>query len=113
MQAMQQRDTTSDLDFDQAKLLRLCWAIDAVLGETDTSTLDPVGRRQLGRMIERWMVEVGAAVSEDLLQELARCVPLPSADEPSSAEIRLAEAQLLGWLLGLLLAEPDGIHQAA
>ena len=49
------------------------------------------------------MAELGAALSVDLREELGR-LALPFADDvaPTSDELRIAQAQLVGWLEGLI-----------
>jgi hypothetical protein len=55
----------------------------------------------------RSVEELGGSVSADLKAELEDLLP-PLGDVPSEAEMRVAQAQLVGWLEGLF----HGIHAA-
>jgi hypothetical protein len=63
--------------------------------------LDEAGRRSLKEIHERSIKELEGILSDDLRQELSD-VTLPfTSDTPSDAELRIAQAQLVGWLEGL------------
>jgi hypothetical protein len=88
---------------DAAKLLRLADMAEALLAEVRaTRELDPPGRRLLAASIERALVEIGSVLSDELLGELSRLVVPLRSPAPSEGEVRVAEAQLVGWLEGLL-----------
>ena len=73
----------------------------ALLDEARRAPLDDAGRRSLKEIHERSIHELEEILSPDLRQELAD-VTLPfSSDTPSDAELRIAQAQLVGWLEGL------------
>ena len=64
--------------------------------------LDEASRERLAEVYERSIVELSEALSPDLQEEL-RSLSLPFDDDgiPSEAELRVAKAQLVGWLEGL------------
>lgn len=64
--------------------------------------LDAPSRERLAEIYERSIVEIAESVSPDLAEEL-RMLALPFRDGvvPSDSELRVAKAQLVGWLEGL------------
>ncbi len=83
-----------------AKLLRIASMVRELLEETRAATLDEPGRVRLRQIYERSLGELGDVLSSDLRDELASLAP-PMSGVPSDAEIRVAQAQLVGWLEGL------------
>ncbi len=83
-----------------AKLLRIASMVRELLEETRAATLDEPGRVRLRQIYERSLGELGDVLSSDLREELAALAP-PMSGVPSDAEIRVAQAQLVGWLEGL------------
>ena len=83
------------------KLIRIASMVRALLEEARLAPLDDAGRRSLKEIHERSIHELEDILSEDLRKELSD-VTLPFASEtPSDAELRIAQAQLVGWLEGL------------
>ena len=83
------------------KLIRIAAMVRALLDEARRAPLDEAGRRSLKAIHERSIHELQEILSPDLRQELAD-VTLPfSSETPSDAELRIAQAQLVGWLEGL------------
>jgi hypothetical protein len=83
------------------KLIRIASMVRALLEEARRAPLDDAGRRLLKEIHERSIHELEEILSDDLRQELAD-VTLPfTADSPTDAELRIAQAQLVGWLEGL------------
>jgi hypothetical protein len=62
--------------------------------------MDEPGRKRLLDIYHRSVEELGGSVSADLKEELQELVP-PLDGVPSEAEMRVAQAQLVGWLEGL------------
>ncbi len=91
-----------DIVTEPAKVMRIGSMIKQLLEEVRSSDLDEPSRERLAEVYERSIVEVSEALSPDLQEEL-RTLSLPFSDEstPSKAEIRVAKAQLVGWLEGL------------
>ncbi len=84
-----------------AKLLRIAMMVRETLEEVRRAPVDENGRRKLGDIHLRVLEELKTGMSGSLADELDR-VALPlSAGTPSESEIRLAQAQLLGWLEGI------------
>ena len=64
--------------------------------------LDEPARERLRDIYDRSVTELSAALSPDLKDELGRlALPFGSDETPSEAELRVAKAQLVGWLEGL------------
>jgi hypothetical protein len=83
------------------KLIRIAAMVRALLDEARRAPLDDAGRRSLKEIHERSIHELEGILSPDLQQELEQ-VTLPfSSETPSDAELRIAQAQLVGWLEGL------------
>jgi hypothetical protein len=83
-----------------AKLLRIASMVRELLEETRQTSLDEPGRIRLRQIYERSVGELEEALSDDLKEELSALAP-PMQGVPSDAEIRVAQAQLVGWLEGL------------
>ncbi len=85
---------------EPAKLLRIASMVRELLEETRQAPLDENGRRRLADVYQRSVEELGESISGDLREELAALAP-PVDEVPSASEIRIAQAQLVGWLEGL------------
>lgn len=87
---------------EPAKVMRIGSMVKQLLDEVHTTELDEASRERLAEIYERSIVELAEALSPDLQEEL-RMLTLPFADgeAPSGAELRIAKAQLVGWLEGL------------
>ena len=85
---------------EPAKLLRIASMIKELLSEVRQSSLDEPGRKRLREIYGRAVAELKEGLSEDLQQELG-VLTLPLEGTSSESEIRLAQAQLVGWLEGL------------
>ncbi len=83
-----------------AKLLRIASMVRELLDETRQASLDEPGRIRLRQIYERSLGELSEVLSPDLKDELATLAP-PMQGVPTDAEIRVAQAQLVGWLEGL------------
>jgi Protein of unknown function (DUF2587) len=63
--------------------------------------LDEAGRTRLAEIHRRSISELEQGLAPELIEELER-ITLPFGDEaPTDAELRIAQAQLVGWLEGL------------
>lgn len=83
-----------------AKLLRIASMVRELLDETRQASLDEPGRIRLRQIYERALGELAEVLSPDLKEELSSLAP-PMSGIPSDAEMRIAQAQLVGWLEGL------------
>jgi hypothetical protein len=94
-------DTEGEQVARPTKLIRIAAMVRALLDEARRAPLDDAGRRSLKEIHERSIHELQEILSPDLRQELSD-VTLPfSGDTPSESELRIAQAQLVGWLEGL------------
>ena len=85
---------------EPAKLLRIASMVRELLDETRQASIDEPGRKRLREIYERSFSELRGVLSEDLQQELTGLAP-PLEQVPTESEIRVAQAQLVGWLEGL------------
>ncbi|MFN8233823.1 MAG: proteasome activator [Actinomycetota bacterium] len=85
---------------EPAKLLRIASMVRELLEETRQTPIDEAGRRRLAEIYQRAVGELGESISGDLRQELESLSP-PVGAAPTESEIRIAQAQLVGWLEGL------------
>lgn len=86
---------------EPSKLIRIASMTRAMLDEVREAPLDEAGRERLLSIYDRSLEELKDVLSEDLRDELdAVFVPM-SDTSPTSAELRIAQAQLVGWLEGL------------
>jgi hypothetical protein len=96
-------DGTGDEAFvsEPAKLMRIGAMIRKLLEEVRHAELDEAGRDRMRAVYHLSVDELSTALSEPLSDELNR-LALPFDDEvPSGPELRIAQAQLVGWLEGL------------
>ena len=84
-----------------AKVMRIGTMVKQLLDEVRSAPLDDAARGRLAEIHERSLHELEDGLSPDLVDELRR-IALPfSDDNPSESELRVAQAQLVGWLEGL------------
>jgi hypothetical protein len=84
-----------------AKVMRIGSMVKQLLDEVRQAPLDEAGRVRLKEIYEQSVRELASGLSPDLVAELDR-MRFPFDDEtPSEAELRIAQAQLVGWLEGL------------
>ena len=82
-------------------LIRIGRMVQSMLEEVRQVPLDEAGRKRLSEIHERALTAVREVVSEDLREELSQ-LALPFGEGvPTESELRIAQAQLLGWLDGL------------
>jgi hypothetical protein len=85
-----------------AKVMRIGSMIKLLLEEVRQSDLDEASRDRLREIYETSVSELAGALSPDLREELGRLAhPFKNSAAPSEAELRVAKAQLVGWLEGL------------
>jgi hypothetical protein len=91
-----------DLVDEPAKVMRIGTMIRQLLEEVKSAPLDDAARGRLAEIHERSIKELEDGLAPELVEELDR-ISLPFSDEatPSDAELRIAQAQLVGWLEGL------------
>jgi hypothetical protein len=84
-----------------AKVMRIGTMIKQLLEEVRAAPLDEAGRQRLREIHESSIRELEEGLSEDLRAELERLTLPFGTGVPSEAELRIAQAQLVGWLEGL------------
>ena len=87
---------------EPAKVMRIGTMIKQLLEEVRATDLDDASRRRLSDIHAASLRELEAALSPELRSELARMIePFDEASTPTEGELRIAHAQLVGWLEGL------------
>jgi Protein of unknown function (DUF2587) len=94
--------SVTDLVDQPAKVMRIGSMIKQLLEEVRGSSLDEASRVRLKEIHRRSIKELEQGLAPELIDELER-ISLPFADDavPSESELRIAQAQLVGWLEGL------------
>ena len=96
-----ERTNPADLVEEPAKVMRIGSMIKQLLEEVRNAPLDEAGRRRLADVHHRSIEELKDGLAPELVAELDR-IALPFRDDsPTDAELRIAQAQLVGWLEGL------------
>jgi hypothetical protein len=92
----------SDLVEQPAKVMRIGSMIRQLLEEVKAAPLDEASRNRLKEIHHASIAELESGLAPELVEELER-LSLPFTDEsvPSEGELRIAQAQLVGWLEGL------------
>jgi hypothetical protein len=92
--------TPAETITEPAKLLRIASMVREMLDETRQASMDEGGRKRLAEIYARAVGELSGVLSSDLREELESLAP-PIEGLPSESELRIAQAQLVGWLEGL------------
>lgn len=92
----------TDLVEQPAKVMRIGTMIKQLLEEVRAAPLDDASRNRLRQIHKTSIQELEEGLAPELRDELER-LTLPFTDDsvPSDAELRIAQAQLVGWLEGL------------
>ncbi|ACU54129.1 conserved hypothetical protein [Acidimicrobium ferrooxidans DSM 10331] len=92
----------TDAVMSPARVIRIGAMVRALLDEVRQATLDERSRERLAEIYEQSLRALSEVVSPDLADELRSfSLPFQEGVVPSEAELRVAQAQLLGWLEGL------------
>jgi len=83
------------------KLIRIASMTRAMLEEVRHAPLDEQGKARLAAVHSRSLDELREMLPPDLLEEFNEIMVPINVDNPSEAELRIAQAQLIGWLEGL------------
>jgi hypothetical protein len=95
------RDDITGMVEQPAKVMRIGTMVKQLLEEVRAAPLDEAGRQRLREIHESSIRELEEGLSPELRAELDR-LTLPFGNGvPSEAELRVAQAQLVGWLEGL------------
>lgn len=92
----------TDLVEQPAKVMRIGSMIRQLLEEVKAAPLDEASRSRLAAIHRSSIAELEQGLAPELVEELER-LSLPFSEDvtPSEAELRIAQAQLVGWLEGL------------
>ena len=92
----------TDLVEQPAKVMRIGSMIRQLLEEVKSAPLDEASRNRLKEIHQASIDELEQGLAPELVEELNR-LTLPFSDDitPSDGELRIAQAQLVGWLEGL------------
>ncbi|WP_110207695.1 bacterial proteasome activator family protein [Nocardioides daejeonensis] len=91
----------TDLVEQPAKVMRIGSMIRQLLEEVKSAPLDDASRNRLKEIHQASIKELEQGLAPELVQELER-LSLPFTEgTPSDSELRIAQAQLVGWLEGL------------
>ena len=94
-------DAAAGMVESPAKVMRIGSMVKQLLDEVRTASLDEAGRTRLREIYEQSVRELSTALSQDLTEELDR-MSIPFGEGvPTESELRIAQAQLVGWLEGL------------
>ena len=85
-----------------AKVMRIGSMIRQLLEEVKSAPLDDASRNRLKEIHRSSIKELESGLAPELVEELERLsLPFTEDSTPSDAELRIAQAQLVGWLEGL------------
>jgi hypothetical protein len=92
----------TDLVEQPAKVMRIGSMIRQLLEEVKSAPLDDASRNRLKEIHASSIKELESGLAPELVEELERLsLPFTEDSTPSDAELRIAQAQLVGWLEGL------------
>ncbi|MFF2394279.1 bacterial proteasome activator family protein [Nocardia sp. NPDC058114] len=100
--ASESAESLTDMVEQPAKVMRIGTMIKQLLEEVRAAPLDDASRSRLKEIHKSSVRELEQGLAPELREELER-LTLPFTDDsvPSDAELRIAQAQLVGWLEGL------------
>lgn len=95
-------DSVTDMVPKPDKVMRIATMTQKLLDEIKASPLDEASRKRLGEVYANSIEELKAGLDPQLADELERITePFIEGATPSDAELRVVQAQLVGWLEGL------------
>jgi hypothetical protein len=99
----QEERSVAEMVEQPAKVMRIGSMIRQLLEEVRQAPLDEASRARLAEIHQRSIKELEDGLAPELIDELERIsLPFTTTDStPSEAELRVAHAQLVGWLEGL------------
>jgi hypothetical protein len=86
---------------EPSKLIRIASMTRAMLEEVRDTPLDDAGKSRLVAIYEGSLEELKEVLSDDLVEELDSVFLPITEPAPSEGELRIVQAQLVGWLEGL------------
>ena len=97
--------TVTDHLVAPAKAIRVLGALRRGLDELEEVDLDGEARRRVAAAQRAALIEAASAVSDALLREMVALHVEPPSPAATLDQLRVGQAQLLGWLNGVVLAE--------
>jgi hypothetical protein len=94
-------EQVTDLVEEPAKVMRIGSMIRMLLEEVKSAPVDEAGRARLAGVLRTSIDELKEGLAPELGEELDRLIEPFSGPTPSESELRIAQAQLVGWLEGL------------
>jgi len=95
-------ESVADMVAQPAKVMRIGTMIKQLLDEVKAAPLDEASRARLTEIYRASIKELEEGLAPDLVDELERLsLPFDEGSVPSESELRIAQAQLVGWLEGL------------
>jgi hypothetical protein len=91
----------TDLVEQPAKVMRIGSMIRQLLDEVKAAPLDEASRTRLASIYDSSINELKTGLAPELIEELERMSSPFTSETPSEAELRIAQAQVVGWLEGL------------
>ena len=101
-ESAEEQGSITDLVQQPAKVMRIGSMVKQLLDEVKAAPIDEAARVRLREIHRQSIKELEEGLAPELVEELER-LSLPFTEEvaPSESEIRIAQAQLVGWLEGL------------
>jgi hypothetical protein len=93
--------SVAELVEQPAKVMRIGSMIRMLLEEVKAAPVDEAGRSRLAGVLRTSIGELKQGLAPELGEELDRLIDPFSSSTPSESELRIAQAQLVGWLEGL------------
>ncbi len=100
-QSVDSHEANAEAVDEPAKVMRIGSMVKQLLDEVRAAPLDEAGRARLREIYETSVKELSTGLSPELAAELNSLTPPFGDGIPSSSELRIAQAQLVGWLEGL------------
>lgn len=94
-------EQVTELVEEPAKVMRIGSMIRMLLEEVKAAPVDDAGRTRLAGVLRTSIGELKEGLAPELGEELDRLIEPFSEETPSESELRIAQAQLVGWLEGL------------
>ncbi|MFL6160023.1 MAG: bacterial proteasome activator family protein [Marmoricola sp.] len=91
----------TELVEEPAKVMRIGSMIRMLLEEVKAAPVDEAGRTRLATVLATAISELKQGLAPELGNELDRLIEPFGGTTPSESELRIAQAQLVGWLEGL------------
>ena len=91
----------TDLVEQPAKVMRIGRMVQQLLEEVKAAPIDEPGRKRLAQVVHTSIEELKDGLAPELDEELDRLIQPFEGGTPTESELRIAQAQLVGWLEGL------------